>query len=142
AEARQAAGMRYHYVEEAALTYAEPVSVAARAQRDGAGLRVAYGARALVAYHLLHLAPRCAIQRTVVRAVARRPRVEHEAHPARQVGDGREHPAHGAERAVGELILLEPFIVLPAVAVRQTRGIHLGALQGGGSHTERLQHVL
>ena len=75
-------------------------------------------------------------------AVARRPRGEERADVARQVANRRQHAAHRAERAVGQLRLLLPLLVFPPIAVREPRRRHLSRLERRRRHAERLQDLV
>ena len=102
----------------AGLRDAQAVAVAARRELQRAGRRHARQRR-LRPPDLLHFAQRGAPQWARLGAIARRPRVHHPRHVPREIAQRRQHPAHRAERAVGQRRLFLPLFVLPPVAVRQ-----------------------
>ncbi len=84
---------------------------------------------------LLHLAPaRPAEGMALVRVVPWRERVEEARHPARQVADRGEDPAHRREGSVRIDRLRQPGVVAPHVAQRQSLLGDVGSLEGGRGH--------
>ena len=141
AEARQAAAVRDDERERAGLRDAEAEAVAAAASSGARRSRLASTAAG-------RGRQTCCISRSDARRTGGRSSPSRGGHADRNAATyrlrsahGRQHAAHRAERAVGELRLVLPPLVLPPIAVRQPIGGHARRLERRRRHAERTKDV-
>ncbi len=91
------------------------------------------------ARHLLHLPPRAAAHRPVLRVIPRRPGGQHERHPLGEIVPGCPKAAHRPKGAVAQRDLRFESRSNNSVTRRTKRGRNLLHLPEGGCHAQRLE---
>src|SRR5688572_3608682 len=128
-------------VEGAVLRDAQPVAISAGIELHRAAGRAGNRGRPRTP-DLLHLTQRRTPHRAGFRGIAGWPGGEERTYVPAEIVDRREHPAHGAEGAVGQRWFFLPFVVFPPVTMRDPVAGHCSWLECRRLHAERPQDRL